>query len=236
MAGWWPLLFYLVLSRCRSGGVAGQVLPSAQCGEDEWDFAARLAFQYFAQHVRPKWTALTGERNLSAVVEKSNAEFVRTLINSKQQCFVEFIYRYKRNKIRIGRWYKVGASGLCAQRGQHPPPQAHGSCDNVKSRAEILYVIINYLITQTTLGARGFTHDFRFWYDLTDSTVVSEHTASFLSFPILSFGAFAGKACLCNCAVLCMRGTVLCTVLQCVDITQGGHWTFTLPCPHQNCT
>lgn len=106
MTRWWALLVYCLLSQCRPCRVAGQA-SSSQCGEDQWDSAAHVAFEYFSEQVRPKWTTLTGERNFSAVDDKANADFARTLVNSKQQCFVEFVYRFKRNKVRIGRWYKV---------------------------------------------------------------------------------------------------------------------------------
>lgn len=66
--------------------------------------------------------------------------------------------------------------------------QAHGSCDNVKTRAEVIFIVLKHLITKTGLEAKAFTHDFRWWYDLTDSTVIPQRTADFLSFPILSFG------------------------------------------------
>lgn len=106
----WSLLLLCCLCRCKAA-IVGQ----HECGEADWDSAAQQAFQYYAQHVRPKWTALTGERNFSAVVAGSNADFTRTLgDNSKQQCLVEYIYRHKRNRIRIGRWYKVRGARLRA--------------------------------------------------------------------------------------------------------------------------
>ncbi len=93
--------------------------------------------------------------------------------------------------------------------------QAHGPCDNLKGRAEIVYIVLNYLVAHTPL-ATNMTHDFRFWYgwwsdecantsnntcwwdtqtpygydryDLTDSTVLGEETFQLLSYPVLSFG------------------------------------------------
>lgn len=111
-AGLWPLLLCLLLGRWQHGGLTvGQRLPSSECGESEWEAAADAAFRFFAEQVKPTWTNLSGARNFSAVVAGSNSDFADTLgHNSKQQCFVEYIYRYKRNKIRIGRWYKVDAN------------------------------------------------------------------------------------------------------------------------------
>lgn len=145
-----------------------QVLPPTLCGDKEWDDSATAAFSAYAQDVRMRWSTLSAQRNFSSVRAVTNPQFARSLHSSKQQCLVELIYRKKRNRVRIGRWFKVGAIGNLLIISSTATrilvhTQAHGSCDNLKGRAEILYIVLNYMVTRTRL-ASSITHDFRFWY------------------------------------------------------------------------
>ncbi len=100
------MLVALLLLMLLSSSVALELSPSL-CGDKEWNDAASAAYSAYAQDVRIRWSTLSAQRNFSSVRAVTNRLFARSLHNSKQQCLVELIYRKKRKRVRIGRWFKV---------------------------------------------------------------------------------------------------------------------------------